>query len=114
MFRLNFCRYWLFLVVILIPLMVWSNPSVYQLRVDGIVCPFCGYGIEKKLKTVRGVEEIKLDISEGVITVTTAEGTTLTESNMRQIVRDAGFTLSGFKKNKEDEKIEEEKETQDE
>ncbi len=108
MIRLKFCRYWLFLAVMLIPLMVWSTPSVYQLRVDGIVCPFCGYGIEKKLKTIRGVEEINLDISEGVITVITGEGTILTESDMRQIVRDAGFTLSGFKK------IEEEKELQDE
>jgi len=98
MFRLKLCCCWLFLAITLIPLMVWSDSSVYQLRVDGIVCPFCGYGIEKKLKTIRGVEEVKLDISEGVINVTTAEGTTLTENHMGQIVRDAGFTLSGFKK----------------
>ena len=27
----------------------------YQLRVDGLACPFCAYGIEKKLKKTEGV-----------------------------------------------------------
>lgn len=84
--------------LMLIPLGGWAASSIYQLRVDGMPCPFCGYGIEKKLKSMKGVEKVDIDISKGVVTVTTSEGTTLTEQAMRKVVKDAGFTISGFKK----------------
>jgi mercuric ion binding protein len=45
-----------------------------------------------------GVESIRIDINAGVVTVTMAEGATLTEEQAKQIIRDAGFTLGGFKR----------------
>jgi len=106
MFRLTFYYYFLVLAVIFIPSMATSE--VYQLRVDGIVCPFCGYGIEKELKSFKGVEDVDLDVSKGIITVTTSKGTKLTESNMRKVISNAGFTLSGFKEIEEEEKSQDE------
>ncbi len=36
-----------FALALLLPLSAFAAPSQYQLRVDGLACPFCAYGIEK-------------------------------------------------------------------
>ncbi len=73
----------------------WAG-QVYKLKVDGLACPFCAYGIEKKLKAVKGVEKLKVYINKGLVVVTMRDGATLTKSRARQIVKDAGFALRGF------------------
>ncbi|MCZ6677304.1 MAG: hypothetical protein O7E52_08645 [Candidatus Poribacteria bacterium] len=30
-----------------------------QLRVDGLACPFCAYGLEKNVKALKGVKKLK-------------------------------------------------------
>ncbi len=70
--------------------------SVYSLEVDGLACPFCAYGIEKKLNAVDGVEKIEVDIKSGQVIVTMADGESLSEDRARQAVKDAGFTLRAF------------------
>ena len=86
-----------FAFALLLPLSAFAAPSQYQLRVDGLACPFCAYGIEKELKRTEGVAGIAIDINAGTVTVTMAEGATMTEAKASQIVKDAGFTLGGFK-----------------
>ena len=68
----------------------------YQLRVDGLACPFCAYGIEKKLKKTEGVESIDIDVNRGLVIVIVAAGVTLTEAQMAKLINDAGFTLRGM------------------
>ena len=86
-----------FALALLLPLSAFAAPSQYQLRVDGLACPFCAYGIEKELKRTEGVAGIAIDINAGTVTVTMAEGATMTEAKASQIVKDAGFTLRSFK-----------------
>ena len=86
-----------FALALLLPLSAFAAPSQYQLRVDGLACPFCAYGIEKELKRTDGVAGIAIDINAGTVTVTMAEGATLTEAKADRIVKDAGFTLSSFR-----------------
>lgn len=69
----------------------------YQLRVDGLACPFCAYGLEKKLGAIEGVQRIEVDIATGTVTVTMAEGAMLEETTAKQAVKEAGFSLRGFK-----------------
>lgn len=71
--------------------------AAWQLRVDGLACPFCAYGIEKKLNAIKGVERVEVDIASGTVTVTMAEGTALDEASARKAVREAGFSLRGFR-----------------
>lgn len=65
----------------------------YELRVDGLSCPFCAYGIEKKLMKTEGVEAVDIDLERGLVIVRTREGVRLTEPQLKRLVRDAGFTL---------------------
>ncbi len=75
------------------PLAVTAAPEAYTLTVDGLACPFCAYGIEKQLSALEGIESIEIDIDEGTVLVTTAEGAEIDEADLQQAVNDAGFTL---------------------
>ncbi len=84
--------------------LLWSTVAFaagtqYELRVDGLACPYCAYGIEKMLKKTDGVETIDIDINNGVVRVNVAEGMTLTEAQMAKLINDAGFTLRGMTEN---------------
>jgi len=83
---------------LLLPQAAFAAPTQYQLQVAGLACPFCAYGIEKELNRTDGVDSIDVDINAGTVTVTMAEGATLTEAEVGRIVADAGFSLSGFKR----------------
>ena len=63
-----------------------------QIRVDGLSCPFCAYGLEKKLQDIDGVSEIKIDIDQGLATVSVSEDKTVSEEEIRKVVKQAGFT----------------------
>lgn len=80
---------------------LWSGLTLaagtqYDLRVDGLSCPFCAYGIEKKLKKTAGVKSVDVDLERGVVTVKTGEGATLTEPQLKRLVKEAGFTLKSL------------------
>jgi len=63
------------------------------MRVDGLACPYCAYGVEKKLKAIEGVEKVHVDLNKGLVTVDVKAGTELTEAQMKQLFQDAGFTF---------------------
>jgi len=65
----------------------------YRLHVDGLVCPFCAYNIEKKLGKLDGVEKVIADLKNGLVYVQVADGKKLPEKIARKEIIDAGFTL---------------------
>ena len=75
---------------------VLADTHVYKLYVDGLACPFCAYGVEKKVGGLDGVEKIDIDIDGGIVAVTLADGATLDEATAKQAVDEAGFTLRKF------------------
>ena len=83
-------------------LFLWASGSFaaethYQLQVDGLVCPFCEYNVQKKLSKLDGVLEVKVNLKEGQVIVLVAVGKTLIESQARTELLDAGFTLQSVK-----------------
>lgn len=74
----------------------WPAHS-YVLQVDGLACPYCGYGVEKQFQQQQGVEGTDIDIESGVVIVHVARGTSFSDAQLREIVHDAGFELGGIK-----------------
>jgi len=70
----------------------------YEMRVDGLACPFCAYGIEKKLKAIEGTDKISVDLDKGLVSVNVIEGKELTEEQMKKLFHDSGFTYRSMKK----------------
>jgi len=78
----------------------WSAPALsavdhYEVRVDGLACPFCAYGLEKKLKKLPGASNVHIDLDAGRATFDVA-GSVLMPEPVRSAVRDAGFTPREF------------------
>ncbi len=73
-----------------------ADSHVYKLYVDGLACPFCAYGVEKKVGGLDGVEKVDIEIEEGLVAVTLADGATLDEATASRAVDEAGFTLRKF------------------
>lgn len=91
-------RYFLIPLILLWSLAAFAAGTQYVMRVDGLACPYCAYGIEKKLKAIEGVETIDVDLDKGLVTVNVGEGVELTEPQMVQLFKDAGFTYRSMTK----------------
>ncbi len=70
---------------------VFAETTVYSIRVDGLACPYCAYGIEKKLNEIDGVKFINMDLEKGIVT-TEAYDVKLEDEKLKQLFQDAGFT----------------------
>lgn len=70
----------------------------YELKVDGMSCPFCAHGVEKKLKGLDGVMAVEVNIGKGSVQVEMKQDSDLTEDQAKKAVKDAGFSLKDFKK----------------
>ncbi len=92
-FRALTQRMFLTLALALMATGVVAATSTYQLYVDGLSCPFCAYGLEKKLGALPGVQALETRIKDGSIIVTMKDGVTLSEAAARQAVKEAGFSL---------------------
>jgi len=77
---------------------VFAGGTHYEMRVDGLACPFCAYGIEKKLKAIEGTSDISVDLDKGLVILNIAEGKTLTDEQMTKLFNDSGFTYRSMKK----------------
>ncbi|HHI92342.1 MAG TPA: copper chaperone [Gammaproteobacteria bacterium] len=78
--------------------LLWSTTGFaggtqYNMRVDGLACPFCAYGIEKKFTKTDGVDSVDIDLQKGLVIVKTREGKTFNEKKLKEIINDAGFTM---------------------
>ena len=76
----------------------YADSTLYEMRVDGLACPFCAYGIEKKLKAIKGTSNIDVDLNKGLVKVQVDNSTQLTDEQMKKLFNDSGFTYRSMKK----------------
>ncbi len=63
-----------------------------KVRVDGLSCPFCAYGLEKKLNDLDGVDSIFIDFEEGLVLMQITDSENRSEGEIRTKIEEAGFT----------------------
>ncbi len=66
-----------------------------SVRVDGVACPFCAYNIEKRVKTLEGVEpdaRIVTSIEHGIAKFPWKSGVAFDPAAVRNAIHEAGFT----------------------
>ncbi|MCH8033024.1 MAG: heavy-metal-associated domain-containing protein [Bacteroidetes bacterium] len=69
-----------------------AQSSEVKVRVDGLSCPFCAYGLEKKLNELDGVESINIDFEEGLVVLQVTDSENISEEEIRTKIEKAGFT----------------------
>lgn len=76
---------------------VLAESTRYEMRVDGLACPFCAYGIEKKFKAIEGTRNIDVDLDKGLVTVELQGQRRFTDEEMKKLFADSGFTFRSMK-----------------
>lgn len=77
----------------------WNAPNAraefktVKVKVAGLSCPFCAYGLEKKLSQVAGVTNVSTDLKSGTVNLSLTEGESVSVRSLDEAVRRAGFTL---------------------
>jgi len=76
-----------------------SSKSVdeFTVQVDGLGCPFCAYGLEKKFKDFKGIKKVKIDMETGLFTFIYPAEKKLTIDKIIKQVEVAGYTPMSVK-----------------
>jgi len=64
----------------------------FMVQVDGLGCPFCAYGLEKKFKEFKGIKNVKIDIETGDFSFSYPADKALTIIVVEKQVEKAGYT----------------------
>jgi len=89
----------LFLVALVI-----SGPAAladdvqYDIRVDGITCPFCVATSERAIKKIEGVHSVGSNLETGTIFVCADSHVEFNDVQLKQLFLDKGFTYRSFSK----------------
>ena len=70
----------------------------YDIRVDGITCPFCVATSERALKKIEGVHAVGSDLETGTIFVCAESRVAFSDAQLKQLFLDKGFTYRSFAK----------------
>lgn len=70
-----------------------TNEQYVKLEVEGLACPFCAYGLEKKINKIDGVKNFHVDIKDGYVTFNIPKENKVDKEELKNIVADAGFSL---------------------
>lgn len=65
-----------------------------KVEVDGLACPFCAYGLEKKLLQIDGADNFNVNIDSAYATLTVPDKSKVTKDEIKQIVKDSGFSAT--------------------
>lgn len=83
----------LLFIIVMIPIpSAKAQVSSATVAVDGMSCPFCAFGVEKRLKKVDGAGLVVVDLKTGTATLSAAEGKTIHVDQIPDAIKTAGFT----------------------
>ncbi len=68
-----------------------------EIQVNGMTCPFCVYGIEKKLKSVESIEDAGTNLKTGIVDIKLKKYEPLDIEKLNEAVRESGFTPARIK-----------------
>lgn len=75
-----------------VPLSASAQVETAAVKLDGLSCAFCAYGLEKRLKKVEGVEKLEIRVDQGTANLTVKKGKALSIEAVEKAVKDGGFT----------------------
>ncbi len=76
-----------------------EQPRLIQVTVLGMSCPFCAYGVERKLKKLDGVSDLTVELESGLATLVMEADADVSNETLRETVEDAGFEAAKITRN---------------
>ncbi len=69
-----------------------NDKDQFSVKVDGLGCPFCAYGLEKKFKELKGIKKVAIEMETGMMTFEYPTDKSLSIERVAQQVEAAGYT----------------------
>lgn len=66
--------------------------DTFEVQVDGLGCPFCAYGLEKKFKEFKGIKKVEIEIETGNFSFIYPSEKELSLAQVEKQVEKAGYT----------------------
>ncbi|MSQ21399.1 MAG: heavy-metal-associated domain-containing protein [Betaproteobacteria bacterium] len=70
-----------------------ADVRTIRAEVKGVVCAFCAQSIEKKMRSLSQTQDVYVDLKNKVVAVEMKEGQTLSQDNVRDLIKDAGYDV---------------------
>ena len=80
-----------------------GEPRQIQVTILGMSCPFCAYGVQQKLQRLKGVTDLEVVLETGLATLTLEEDADISNEQLQETVKDAGFEVAKIVRNFESE-----------
>ena len=74
-----------------------KSMDAFEVQVDGLGCPFCAYGLEKKFKEFKGIKKVEIDIETGDFSFLYPTEKALSMTAVITQVKKAGYTPNNAK-----------------
>lgn len=84
------------LSLLMLPIVLWAQEGTIQIKIKGLSCPFCIYGVEKKLKKVPGVQSVTTHYKQATAILQKEESARVDVTALTKGVTDAGFTVDSI------------------
>ena len=84
--------------LMMLSFMAQAADQRYELHVDGMACPYCAYGIEKKIKALDGVDtsSVEIKLNDGLVIFEADTPEPMDQASLKALINDSGFTLRQF------------------
>ena len=75
------------------PALAGSGVTRVEVLLQGMACSLCSGSLEQKLRSLAAPETVKLDLEQRLLTLTLRPGATLSDAQLRSLLREAGYNV---------------------
>ncbi len=91
------------LISFTLPVSAEETTNTIGIRVEGMVCDFCAQSVLKVLKKNESVQDVDINLDEGLVTVILKEGATIDDKALEEAIYYAGYELVEIMRNNDKE-----------
>lgn len=84
---------WLLAATLATPAGAGAMTTRIELLLQGMDCSLCVQGLEQRLKSLTGAQEVRLDLERGRLSLLLRPGSSVADQTLRTLMRDAGFVV---------------------
>ncbi len=84
-----------------------ENVDNYELKIEGMGCAFCSIAVQKKFRSLDGIDDESIDLETGIFAFTLPVKNKQTKETINQLIDETGYELAYLKVVRADGSIEE-------
>lgn len=80
--------------VLMLSLSAFAQSSeIIHVKVNGLICDFCARATEKVFYQQKEVENIKVDLDAGLVTITLKAEQNMNDNTIKKLISDSGYNV---------------------